>query len=324
MRSLPRRIASRLAPVSAPDWRREATTHSRFWRSLANQHREDLEQHGPDRLKRHQALTYFTWQWRPATMLRDKQVRFLLRHRPAIEWVRAIRHADVSDEAWADLDWSRSKRRAYTGLTRLLWDYALEHGSAAVLALPEPPQGAPLPVRWRGRLISQDLANTALEVRTMSRVLAQPRSFLEVGAGYGRTAYGLLSLYPDSRYTIIDIEPALGIARWYLSQLFDAERLTFLTPEEAGSIPNASVDLALSISTLAEMTPGTVAEYLRLFDRVAKHVYLKQWTTWRNEDDRLQLTMANYPYPSGWERVYWAPAPVQTHFTEGLWRVMTS
>jgi hypothetical protein len=44
-------------------------------------------------------------------------------------------------------------------------------------------------VRRRGRLISQDLANTALESTAIPRALGgePPRSIVEVGAGYGRT-----------------------------------------------------------------------------------------------------------------------------------------
>jgi len=100
-----------------------------------------------------------------------------------------------------------------------------------VTRLPEPALGQPLPVTWRGRLISQDLANTALEVAAIGRALAgrKPRSILELGAGYGRTAYALLSLFPEATYTIVDIEPALTISRWYLSELFGADRLRFLS-----------------------------------------------------------------------------------------------
>ena len=55
------------------------------------------------------------------------------------------------------------------------------------------------------------------------------RHVLEIGAGYGRMAYVVLSLFENCRYAIVDIQPALTISRWYLSQLFEPDRLEFLT-----------------------------------------------------------------------------------------------
>ncbi len=63
------------------------------------------------------------------------------------------------------------------------------------------------------------------------------RSILEVGAGYGRTAYALLNLYPHATYTIVDIEPAILISRWYLTQLFPDRDLRFMSPAGALHIP---------------------------------------------------------------------------------------
>jgi hypothetical protein len=234
-------------------------------------------------------------------------------------WWAALRHPELSDEAWDGVDWSPAERRLYTFAVRLLWEYAERIGHSEVLGLEEPELGTPLPVYRGGRLISQDLANTALEVRAMR--LAEPRTFLEVGAGYGRTAYALLSLFPAATYTIIDIEPALSIARWYLGSLFDPGRLRFLTPSESDSIESGSIDFGITISTLSEMTPVGVTAYLDLFDRVARAVYIKQWTSWHNPIDDVTLTFSEYPFPRRWRLVHWAKAPVQTGFTEALWSI---
>ena len=88
------------------------------------------------------------------------------------------------------------------------------------MALEEPDLGSPLPVRLGGRLISQDLANSALEVEAITRALGdrRPARILEVGGGYGRSAFALLNKFPDARSTIVDIEPAASIARWYLGR----------------------------------------------------------------------------------------------------------
>ena len=289
---------------------------SHFWESVSTRHRADLDRYGYGAVKRHQALEYFTWQWGPLSIFRDSQFRFLLTN--SDERIAAWRGPEVADDRWEGVPWSRMKRRLYTFAVRLLWDYARHAGDARVLELPEPELGSPLPVYHHGRLISQDLANAALETAAMAPVLSEPRSFLEVGAGYGRNAYALLSLYPEARYTVVDIEPALSISRWYLGQLFDPQRLTFVEAGAVGEI--GPVDVAFTISSLQEMTPAAVSSYLALFDRIAGSVYIKQWTTWHNPHDKLTMTLADYPFPSGWRRLHWATSPVQTKFTEGLWR----
>ena len=99
-----------------------------------------------------------------------------------------------------------------------------------MLALDEPSLGAPFPIRWRGRLITQDLANTALEVASVRELLAgrSPRHVIEIGAGYGRTAHAILSIYPEASYTVVDIEPALQISRWYLTSLFPGREIVHI------------------------------------------------------------------------------------------------
>lgn len=299
---------------------------SRFWTKVGAEHEAELAEHGFDAFKRKQALRYFTWRWRPRAMLRSEQLRFLVRHTAPRTWAAILREPiEVGDELWDGSGFSRGERRMTVIATRLIWAYAEARGAPAVMRLPEPEPGSPLPIRWRGRLISQDLANCALEARAIERALGgrEPRSIVEIGGGYGRTAYSLLSTYPGATYTIVDIEPARSISSWYLSQLFPAERLRFLSPEQAAALSDAAFDLAVSISSLQEMTPGQVAGYLELLDRTASGgtVYLKQWETWRNPDDDVELRFRDYPVPGRWQQVLDERAPVQTRFLQAAWRV---
>jgi putative sugar O-methyltransferase len=301
-------------------------TPSRFWTKLGAEHQRLLAEHGVERVKRTQALRYFTWRWRPSQLKQSEQLRFLLRHTtPEALWSALTTAMPLDDELWQDTGFSRGERRATVVATRLLWAYAQRHGVPEVLDLPEPELGAPLPIRYRGRLISQDLANSALEARGIDKALQgrTPSRIVEVGGGYGRTAYALLSRWPQATYTIVDIEPARTISHWYLSQLFGPERLRFLTPEEALALPEGSFDLALSISSLQEMTPEQVADYLRLFDRTTGGgtVFLKQWVTWRNPDDEVELRFDDYPFPARWQRTLHETAPVQTRFVQAGWHV---
>jgi putative sugar O-methyltransferase len=297
---------------------------SRFWQQLAEQHEGALARSGPEWVKRTQALRYFTWRWRWSVALRGEQLRFLLSQTSPLTWIRcAAARTDLSDDAWKGVTWPKTERWTYAVAVRLLWEYSRRHDDCGALSLPEPLAGHPFPVTWRGRLISQDLANSALEAAAIRRALGtrEARSFLEIGAGYGRTAYVLLSVFPNSTYTIVDIEPALSLSRWYLTQLFPIERLRFLRPDEALRLASGSVDVALSISSLQEMTTEQVEGYLRLIDRVARGgiAFLKQLASWRNSADGVVMSFDEYPIPAGWTPIFREVAAVQTTFQQAAW-----
>lgn len=299
---------------------------SLFWMKLGEEHESQLAQHGFDEIKRQQALRYFTWRWSWRSLRGSRQMRFLLAHSSPSTFARClVEPAFHSGPAWEGVPWSRRDRWLYVTAVRLLWDYARSHDSLDVLSLAEPALGNPLPVRWRGRLISQDLANAALEATAIARALdgRRPRSIVEVGAGYGRTAYALLKSFPEARYAVVDIEPALTISQWYLTRLFPSERIRFLKPEQAESLAPGFADLVVSISSLQEMTRHQVTRYLDLFDRVVSDgvVYLKQWRRWTNPEDGITFDLRDNPFPSRWHVLFDEPAPVQTNFQQTAWRI---
>jgi putative sugar O-methyltransferase len=301
-------------------------TPSRFWQELGAEHARTLDTFGFDEVKRRQALRYFNWRWHWSTLRESVQIRFLAAHSSPQTWLRcAMSPADLSDAAWTGVPWSRSDRWLYVLAVRLVWEYALRQGNRQVLELAEPVLGSPLPVHWRKRLISQDLANGALEAGAIEEALAGriPQSIMEIGAGYGRTAYTLLNLYPQATYTIVDVEPAISISRWYLTSLFPVERLRFLSPVEATGVLPASVDLAVSISSLHEMTLPQVSGYLDLLDSVARGgvAYFKQWERWRNPADEVTMVFDRYPIPPRWRLLFRRNAPVQTNFREAAWAI---
>lgn len=297
---------------------------SRFWRRLNDEHKRELDRYGLHSVKRVQALRYFTWRW-SGKRLFGNDGRYLLTRTNPFDWMRAsMAPIDLDDDAWTPVAWSHVDRWAYAVATRLLWQVALKEGDRAVLALPEPTLGDPFPVQWRGRLISQDLGNTSLEIRSMDEALGgrQPSHVVEVGAGYGRTAYGILGRYPDAAYTVVDIHPAIDISKWYLERLFPHRNLTFIDAE-AGVPDLPKFDLAISISSLHEMTPELVNGYLHAFDRAANPeaiVYIKQWVDWWNPDDRIATSMRNYRLPDTWNRLFERRAKVQRKFGEAAWQ----
>lgn len=299
---------------------------SLFWRKLADAHRSDLDSYGLERIKRRQAFRYFNWSWRWRTLRESEQMRFLLSHTPVRAWLRCLAAPPVRDDReWEGAPLGRRDRWLYTWSVRLLWTYAEAYGDPDVLRLAEPALGGPLPVHLGGRLISQDLANTSLEVAAIRRALGgrRPRRVLEIGAGYGRTAFALLALFPEASYTIVDIPPALDISRWYLEALYPDRDLAFVDAGDSERLPDAGFDLALSISSLQEMLPAEIERYLRLVDRTTRAgiVYLKQRAEWHNPDDRLTTRFDDYPIPERWRLLDRRAAPVQTSFTEAAWEI---
>jgi len=297
---------------------------SLFWQDLAREHAEQLAQYGLSDLKRRQALRYFTWQWRWRAIGRSEQFRFLLAHTPKRDLARAlVTPQPLSPALWRGLSWGRGDRYLYALATRLLWLYAEAHGEQRVLALGEPALGNPPPVLWDGQLVSQDLANCALEAEAIVRALdgRTPASILEIGAGYGRTAYSLLGLFPTASYTIVDIEPALTLSRFYLTALYPERDVRYVDAAQGEPDLAAGIDLAVSISSLHEMTPEQVSGHLQTLDKVVDGVvFLKQWDRWHNPVDDVVMEFDRYPIPEPWSLVFREPSPVQTRFAQAAWR----
>ena len=83
--------------------------------------------------------------------------------------------------------------------TKLLWRYALMEDQLGCLkTCDEPILGSPLPIRYRGKVISQDLAISSLELNLMGRLIDFSRigRVAEIGAGYGRLAYLMAHRFP--------------------------------------------------------------------------------------------------------------------------------
>ncbi|MBI3370700.1 MAG: putative sugar O-methyltransferase [Betaproteobacteria bacterium] len=239
-------------------------------------------------------------------------------------------------------------RELYRIFLGMLWQHTRTsdpHGLTEVLE--EPLLGNPLGSRLKGRLISQDLANS---IRERNAILAPVESafaggrrvsIVELGAGYGRLGYVLLCSAP-CRYTIVDIPTALHVSQWYLTTLFPAKKafrfkpwdrfdevadelrsadLCFLTPDQYARLPDRFFDIGIAISNLGEMSRQQCAMYIDLFDRkVSEFVYIKQWRSNHNPLDDVEFQKSDYDLPAPWTAFMDRPDAVQDLFFETLWR----
>lgn len=310
---------------------------SEMWTILGGAHYERLAPEHAREFKRTLGLAYFTWLPRPW----DSQSRFLLRHTAPRDLLRSLPRL-----SWRGVSMQTARLQTVwlVLFTRLLWLYARRHDELGLLDnIEEPAVGHPFEIRLGGRLISQDLANSALEFYSI-REHFRPEgraSVCELGAGYGRLAYLFLKA-ADCRYTVIDIPPALAVSEHYLSAVFPEKRvfrfrpfgsyeevreefeaadIRFLLPHQAETLPARSFDLFVNVSSLHEMTRGQVAAYLEMAARLTRgFFYSKQWWEGRNAHDGA-IRADEYPYPRGWRRLYLRAAKVQTEFFEAMFRV---
>jgi putative sugar O-methyltransferase len=238
--------------------------------------------------------------------------------------------------------------RSYALYIALLWEYARRRAPGGIVeSIQEPALGHALTLRYRGRRVSEDLCNSAIELASITEHLPGGRpggsGIVELGSGYGRLAWVFLEAMPDVRYVLVDIPPALAVAQRYLSELFPrrrifafrhfdhaedvaeelaASQIAFLTPNQLEQLPSLDAGLFINVSSLHEMRPDQIANY---FDQIERHTsgyfYTKQWVRSVNSHDKLVVGREDYPVRDGWSRVFDRVHPIQTHFFEALYEL---
>ena len=210
-----------------------------------------------------------------------------------------------------------------------------------------PSSAIPSSRSYRGRRISQDLGNSVYELYSATAALPGgelgPRGVLELGGGYGRVAWVFLEEFPDARYVLCDIPPALAVAQRYLTELFPERPhvpLPALRQPRRGRrrararedrLPDpepARADRAARRRALREhqLAARDAPRADRLLPAQAdRHTngfaYLKQWERWHNPEDDVVVARADYPIPATWQTVYERVHPIQRAFFDALYRV---
>jgi putative sugar O-methyltransferase len=323
----------------------ELVRPSSFWVHINTINLDQLSTTGFKEFKRTVNSNYF--QWLP-TGPRDPQFRAVLR-----DWARhpsmaPLRARLVDDEAYADTRFGtrlnrRASRWGYAIYVAMLWDAVRRRVSSSVLErLDEPTVGNPLLVQHRGRLVTQDLCNSALEYATIRGEAPLPENarIVEVGAGYGRLAWVFLSEMPDVRYLVVDIPPALAIAEEYLSGLFpdrtvfpfrrftrfediarefEGAQIAFMTPNQLDLLPELGSDLFVNVSSFHEMRPDQIEHFFSLIDLHCRgFFYSKQWRAWSNPHDAVEIGESSYPVRAHWRKIFQRRHPIQRGFFESL------
>lgn len=318
-----------------------------FWDGLIAANLEMLRNGGMANFKRTVSNNYYNWM---VTSLRDPQIQRAIRRwleQPGLapllnrleEQPAGLRTTDRAQP----YSLSRAASWRYKFFVGAAWETARAHDTWGLTdRLAEPEVGNPIRIRSRGRLISQDLANSIIEFMCVARsgAVAGGCRVAEIGAGYGRLAYVFAEACPMS-YCIFDIPPALAVAQEYLTSVLGSERIVpytagedfgaveprlapgrvaFFTPDQLEMFPDGWFDCTQTISTLPEMPAAQSRHYLSLMSAKSGHaLFLKQWKRWRNEADDVELTEQQYAFPEPWRMVLRRGDPIQPAFFNQLW-----
>jgi len=153
-----------------------------------------------------------------------------------------------------------------------------------------------------GNKITQDDLNSLLEFEKIEELLLnlknKKNTFLEIGAGAGRTAHTILSIKNDIKYVIADIPPAINISYNNLKASFPNKKIAnsfnlnekndlinalnsndilFIFPHQINSFPRKTFDMSIAIDCLHEMKKETINKYMNSFEQVSQLLYFKVW-----------------------------------------------
>ncbi len=217
--------------------------------------------------------------------------------------------------------------------------------------LEEPLVGNPPRVNDRGKLISEDLANSILEYSSITKGLQEQSKvdnlvISDFGGGYGRTAYVFLKLHSNIRYVLVDLPLSLWTAQNYLSSVFSDKKIfkfrhfeTFteieeqfersdivlFTPNQLELLPNKIVDLFLNISSMHEMRKDTLKYYIGQVERVTRgYFYFKQSKISVIPYENMKIREQEYPVLQGWKRLYHRDCVFPSTFFEAMYFVGNS
>jgi putative sugar O-methyltransferase len=190
----------------------------------------------------------------------------------------------------------------------------------------EPTFGNPITINYNNKKISFALLNSILEVDVILKniELKGQHSFLELGAGSGRTCIAMCKTKKNIKYIICDIPPALYISQENVSREFPEKEIfkfqsfesfddvkedilsadiVFISPEQLQLMPDKFINTSIAIDCLHEMTNESVMEYFEQFNRISDTLYFKSQVKQWADTSHKSLDIDTYPIRDNWTKV---------------------
>ena len=145
--------------------------------------------------------------------------------------------------------------------------------------------GNPPGITYNNKKVTFDDCWTIEELIFLNNKIKKNSNILEIGAGYGRSAQGILNNFKIKNYYIIDLKLTLKLSQKYLKKVLSKknfEKISFFTFEDFNFDPNKifkkefdTFDLTINIDSLGEMPPSLIKKYLSFFKKFSKNFYSK-------------------------------------------------
>lgn len=145
--------------------------------------------------------------------------------------------------------------------------------------------GNPPGITYNNKKVTFDDCWTIEELIFLNNKIKKNSNILEIGAGYGRSAQGILNNFEIRNYYIIDLKLTLKLSKKYLKKVLSKknfEKITFFSFEDFNFDKNKifqkefkTFDLTINIDSLGEMPPPLIRKYLNFFKKFSKSFYSK-------------------------------------------------
>ncbi len=124
--------------------------------------------------------------------------------------------------------------------------------------------------------VSRDLLDSINELYFLDRQLGllqrrdEPRTVLDIGAGYGRLAHRAIAAAPSLRYLCTDAVPeSTFLCEYYLRFRGCLDRAEVIPLDEIdGRLPGRRIDLAVNVHSFSEMSARAIDGWLALLERL--------------------------------------------------------
>ena len=131
-----------------------------------------------------------------------------------------------------------------------------------------------------GKKVSRDLIDSVIEINYLDTQLEVSKianlSVLDIGAGYGRFAYRLISAFPNAKVTCVDAIPiSTSISKVYLKQMIESSSVQVSDLSEVGVLKKDFYHLAINIHSFSEMSIESIRFWIKiLVENKVKYIFI--------------------------------------------------
>ena len=227
----------------------------------------------------------------------------------------------------------------------MLLNYIFDNKLHGYLELMEEPKfGNPITISYNNKNISFALLNSIIEVDVILKNIEcnEGHSFLELGAGSGRTCIAMCKAKENVKYVICDIPPALYISQENVSREFPEKDIfrfrvfesfddikedflsadiRFITPDQLELIPDKLISTSIAIDCLHEMTNESVVAYFEQFNRISDTLYFKSQVKQWADTSRKSLDIDTYPIRDNWSKILHERSVIPNDYFNAIYKM---